>query len=152
MSGTTPAETNLEIATVNAFLAALEELDVQRAISYLSNKVVYHNVSLPPARGIDTVAKQLRMLAHYGTGFEARTHRIAANGPFVLTERTDAIEVGDWRAEFWVCGTFEVVDGRIVLWRDYFDWAALIGASVRGGVHALTTALDRRLARTGSSG
>jgi limonene-1,2-epoxide hydrolase len=38
-----------------------------------------------------------------------------------MTERTDSIIIGRFRAEFWVCGVFEVHDGKITLWRDYFD-------------------------------
>jgi limonene-1,2-epoxide hydrolase len=33
---------------------------------------------------------------------------------------------------FWVCGTFEVRDGRITLWRDRFDYADLTWAFLRG--------------------
>jgi len=40
-------------------------------------------------------------------------------------------------AEFWVCGTFEVRDGKIVLWRDYFDWGTFLMAGVRGLGRAL---------------
>ncbi|MGH3518225.1 MAG: limonene-1,2-epoxide hydrolase family protein [Haloechinothrix sp.] len=134
-----------EIATVRAFLAALEDLDIDRAVSHLAPDVVYQNVSLPAARGIAAVTRQLRWMAKYGTGFEARTHHIAADGPFVLTERTDVLEMGSWRAEFWVCGSFEVRDGRIVLWRDYFDWANVLGAGVRGAGRAAIAAISRRL-------
>ena len=27
---------------------------------------------------------------------------------------------------FWVCGTFEVSGGKIVLWRDYFDLGTFV--------------------------
>ncbi len=134
-----------EIATVREFLAALEDLDIDRAADCLSPDVHYQNVSLPAARGINAVTRQLRWLAKYGTGFEAQIHHIAADGPFVLTERTDVLVAGDWRAEFWVCGTFEVHDGRIVLWRDYFDWANVLGAGVRGAGRAAVAAISRRL-------
>jgi limonene-1,2-epoxide hydrolase len=54
-------------------------------------------------------------------GFEVKIHRIAADGNSVLTERTDALIVGPLRLQFWVCGIFEVHNGAITLWRDYFD-------------------------------
>ena len=50
-------------------------------------------------------------------GFEVKIHRIAAEGATVLTERTDALIFGPLRLQFWVCGVFEVHDGRITLWR-----------------------------------
>jgi limonene-1,2-epoxide hydrolase len=126
-----------EVQVVRDFLRALERLDIDAAVALLDDDVVYQNVPLPPARGRRAVEKQLRMMAKYGSGFEARIHSIAADGAVVLTERTDVIEVGRLRADFWVCGTFEVRDGRIVLWRDYFDYANLLWAFVRGAVRAL---------------
>ena len=50
------------------------------------------------------------------------THQIAesADGS-VLTERTDRFLIGETWLELPVSGTFEVRDGLIVAWRDYFD-------------------------------
>ena len=66
------------------------------------------------------------------TGFEVKIHRIAADGAAVLTERTDALIFGPLRLQFWVCGIFEVHDGRITLWRDYFDFFDMVKATLRG--------------------
>ncbi|GAA1200809.1 limonene-1,2-epoxide hydrolase family protein [Prauserella alba] len=135
-------------AVVRAFLSALERLDIDAALGYAADDIVYQNVPLPPARGKAAFEKQMRFLARYGSGFEARVHRIAADGPVVLTERTDVLAAGPWRAEFWVCGTFEVSDGEIVLWRDYFDWTTVLAASARGGVRALAKAVRTRSGRS----
>ncbi|WP_020668725.1 limonene-1,2-epoxide hydrolase family protein [Amycolatopsis nigrescens] len=133
--------------TVIAFLAALEDLDIDRAMEYAADDIVYQNVPLPPARGRAAVARQLGLAARYGTGFEVRNHHIAADGPIVLTERTDVLRAGAWSAEFWVCGTFEVRDGRIVLWRDRFDWTTFLAASARGAGRAAVSGLSRLAAR-----
>ncbi|GLZ08721.1 limonene-1,2-epoxide hydrolase [Actinomadura sp. NBRC 104412] len=127
---------------VTAFLSALEDLDVDRALTYADPQIVYQNVPLPPARGIKAFERQMRAMARYGTGFEARVHRIAENGSTVLTERTDALAINSWRAEFWVCGTFEVHDGKITLWRDYFDWTTVLAASAKGLLNAALNALQ----------
>ncbi|EFC84114.1 Limonene-12-epoxide hydrolase [Parafrankia sp. EUN1f] len=134
---TDPGSASEPRAVVRAFLAALERLDADAALALVSDDVVYQNVPLPPARGRVAVEKQLRWMLRYGTGFEARIHHLAADGPVVLTERTDVLRAGSWGAEFWVCGTFEVQDGRVVLWRDYFDWATFLAASARGAGKAL---------------
>jgi limonene-1,2-epoxide hydrolase len=133
------------IETVKAFLAALEGLDIDKALTYAAADVVYQNVPLPPARGLASFEKQLRTMAKYTSGFEAKLHHIAADGPVVLTERTDALEAGLWRAQFWVCGTFEVRDGRIALWCDYFDWTTVLASSARGGFRALASSVSRLL-------
>jgi limonene-1,2-epoxide hydrolase len=64
--------------------------------------------------------------------FEVKIHRIAADGAAVLTERSDALIFGRLRLQFWVCGVFEVHDGQITLWRDYFDFYDMIKATARG--------------------
>lgn len=132
-------------AVVTAFLHALERFDIDEALGYAAEDIVYQNVPLPPARGKQAFAKQMRGMAKYGTGFEGRIHNIAANGNVVLTERTDVLKVKKWEAAFWVCGTFEVRDGKIVLWRDYFDWTTVAAAGIKGAGRALTSAVSRRL-------
>jgi len=125
------------VATVKAFLDALSRLDTDAALNLLAEDVVYQNVSLPKATGRAAVAKQLALFGRYCTGFEAINHRIVGDGNTVLTERTDIIEIRKVRSEFWVCGTFEVRDGKIVLWRDYFDWANILAATAKGAGRAL---------------
>lgn len=71
-------------------------------------------------------------MERYDIGFEARLHRIAADETAVLTERTDILRWRRVSVAFWVCGTFETVDGKIAVWRDYFStknvaWGLLSG-------------------------
>jgi limonene-1,2-epoxide hydrolase len=144
-------DTATEIEVVRSFLQALGRLDIDAALEMTDPGIEYQNVPLPPARGRAAFERQMRVFERRFTGFEARLHAIAANGGTVLTERTDVIEVGRVRADFWVCGTFEVRAGRIVLWRDYFDYVDVTVAFARGAVRALAAAL-RGSARGGRGG
>lgn len=136
-----------EIEVVERFLTTLEALDVDGAVALCADDVVYQNVPLPPARGRRAVEKQLRAMAKAGTGFDVEMRNIAANGPIVLTERVDILRRGSFAMEFWVCGTFEVRGGKIVLWRDYFNWPTFLASGVRGAGRALVGAVTRRTAR-----
>jgi limonene-1,2-epoxide hydrolase len=49
-----------------------------------------------------------------------------------MKERTDSVIIGRFRADFWVCGVFDVHDGKITLWRDYFDVMDLVKGTFRG--------------------
>jgi limonene-1,2-epoxide hydrolase len=66
-------------------------------------------------------------------------HHVAANGDVVLTDRTDVIKAGSWETSFRVRGTFEVRDGRIVLWDDSFSWLELLESGVVGLGRMLTS-------------
>ena len=126
--------------TVEVFLAALQDQDIDAAGAVLDEHLVYQNVGFPTIRGRARAMKLFRGMEGRA-GFEVKTHRIAVNGSTVLTERTDALVFGRVRLQFWVCGVFEVTDGRITLWRDYFDMFDFTKALARGVVGAVIPAL-----------
>lgn len=126
--------------TVEVLLAALQDQDIDAAGAVLDEHLVYQNVGFPTIRGRARAMKLFRGMEGRA-GFEVKTHRIAVNGSTVLTERTDALVFGRVRLQFWVCGVFEVKDGRITLWRDYFDMFDFTKALARGVVGAVVPAL-----------
>jgi limonene-1,2-epoxide hydrolase len=107
-------------AIVERFLFAVQNEDFGTAEALLADDVRWQNVGYPTISGRRRILKLMRG-GQGRVGFEVKFHRIAEEGTAVLTERTDALIVGPLRFQFWVCGTFEVHDGRITLWRDYFD-------------------------------
>ncbi len=117
--------------TVEGFLTALQDADYEAAEAALDDDLVYENVGLPTIHGRRRAIELFRRMDGR-MRFEVKFHRIAADGAAVLTERTDALTIGRLRLQFWVCGVFEVHDGRITLWRDYFDFFDMFKATVRG--------------------
>jgi limonene-1,2-epoxide hydrolase len=107
-------------STVEAFLFAVQNEDFDAADLLLADDVRWQNVGIPTITGRQRIIKLMKG-GQGRLGFEVKIHRIAAEGTTVLTERTDALVVGPLRLQFWVCGVFEVHNGRITLWRDYFD-------------------------------
>ena len=127
LTGTAVANTR----TVEGFLNALQDEDFEAAEAALDDNLVYENVGLPTIRGRARAIKLFRQMEGRAA-FEVKIHRMAADGAAVLTERTDALIVGPLRLQFWICGVFEVHNGRITLWRDYFDFFDMFKATVRG--------------------
>ena len=127
LTGTAVANTR----TVEGFLNALQDDDFEAAEAALDDNLVYENVGLPTIRGRARAIKLFRQMEGRAA-FEVKIHRMAADGAAVLTERTDALIVGPLRLQFWICGVFEVHNGRITLWRDYFDFFDMFKATVRG--------------------
>jgi limonene-1,2-epoxide hydrolase len=126
--------------TVEVFLNALQDADLDTAGAALAEDLVYQNVGLPTIHGRNRAMKLFSSLGGAGA-FEVKIHRIAADGAAVLTERTDALIFGPLRLQFWVCGVFEVHDGQITLWRDYFDFFDMLKATVRGLVGLVVPSL-----------
>jgi len=142
---TTNVSTDVDNAhTVEVFLSALQDEDFDNAGAVLDDNLVYENVGFPTIRGRARAIKLFRGMQGKAR-FEVKIHRIAVNGASVLTERTDVLVVGPVRLQFWVCGVFEVRDGRITLWRDYFDMFDFTKAVVRGVLGAVVPALRPQL-------
>ena len=127
LTGTAVANTR----TVETFLNALQDTDYETAEVALDENLVYENVGLPTIRGRARAIRLFRQMEGRAA-FEVKIHRIAADGAAVLTERSDALIFGPLRLQFWVCGVFEVHNGRITLWRDYFDFFDMLKATARG--------------------
>ncbi|MGI9124664.1 MAG: limonene-1,2-epoxide hydrolase family protein [Mycobacterium sp.] len=125
---------------VEVLLSSLQDQDIDGAGAVLDENLVYQNVGFPTIRGRARALKLFRAMEGRA-GFEVKIHRIAVNGSAVLTERTDVLAIGPVRLQFWVCGVFEVHNGRITLWRDYFDMWDVTKALVRGVVGAAIPAL-----------
>jgi limonene-1,2-epoxide hydrolase len=137
-----PATEASPIRVVRQFLEGLAAGDLDGATDLLAPNVEYINVSTPTIRGRERVRRVLgAAMGLPGAGFEVYFHAISNEQGAVLTERTDVLTWGALRMQFWVCGRFDVRDGEIVLWKDYFDWANFTIAMLRGLVGVVIPAI-----------
>ena len=113
---------------VTAFIATIEMLDLEGALAFLADDVEYDNVPMGAVHGVDQVRATLGPFVGRFEEVDWPISRIAASGTaddgLVFTERVDRFRTGTTWIELPVAGVFEVHDGRITLWRDYFDLAA----------------------------
>ena len=99
--------------------------DAEALRPFFTDDVVYHNIPMDPAVGIDaTMAFIEGFLAMFDSLVIETTH-LAVRDNVVLTERIDTFTLGEVVAPLPVMGTFEVRDGKISAWRDYFDMAQI---------------------------
>ncbi|WP_019204359.1 limonene-1,2-epoxide hydrolase family protein [Tsukamurella sp. 1534] len=130
-------------AIVRKFLADMADARVDEAIAAFDEDVVYTNVGLPTVRGKRRAGGVIRLLSRPGLGFGVEIISSAAENGTVLTERVDELRVGPLAVRFWVCGRFDVRDGRIVLWRDYFDNVDIVKGVIRGVLALAVPAVQR---------
>jgi limonene-1,2-epoxide hydrolase len=109
--------------TVDAFLAAFVAMDFDTALPFLADDCEYTNIPIGTVRGHAGVREVLGPFFAPIHENEFLISRRAATGPVVFLERLDRhrLEHG-WR-ELPVNSVFEVDDGKVTVWRDYFDLA-----------------------------
>jgi limonene-1,2-epoxide hydrolase len=125
------------VRVVERFMQFLRCGDLDEAVALLAVDVRYENVGLPTVNGRERVRRLFGKGYDDGAGFDVVIHTICADGASVLTERTDILKFRQLHVQLWVCGRFDVRDGQIVLWRDYFDFLDFNKGLLRGmlGVH-----------------
>lgn len=109
-------------ATVRDFIAAFNANDLERIMGFFTEDCVYHNIPLEPAEGIEAIRGVLTGFSGISSEVDWVLHHIAESPEgAVLTERTDRFLIGEKWVEIPVMGTFDLRDGKICGWRDYFD-------------------------------
>jgi limonene-1,2-epoxide hydrolase len=108
---------------VRDFCAAASTRDAEVLRRFLADDVVYHNIPMAPAEGIEAAMGVITMFVGMCDALEFEIHHLASDGSTVLTERTDTFTIKGKTAPLPVMGAFHVADGKITAWRDYFDMA-----------------------------
>src|SRR5882672_8921170 len=114
------------IELVCRFCAAWSDnIGTAELVAFFTDDAVYHNIPLTPVTGREAIANTIGSFIRPGApgieSIEFRVINIAANGPVVMTERVDVFRLPGESFELQVMGTFEVRNGKITAWRDYFD-------------------------------
>ncbi len=109
---------------VSAFCRAWSNRDVDEILGYFAEDAVYHNMPMPPMQGKPAIKTLLQQIVSPTSWIEWETLNIAEAGNIVFTERVDRFEMGGKKVELPVAGVFEIENGKIKAWRDYFDMAA----------------------------
>jgi limonene-1,2-epoxide hydrolase len=107
--------------TVNAFCDAIATGDLDAIVGHFTPDAVYHNIPMAAVQGTDAIRATLASFMSPETKVVFEVTHQAVNGNVVLNERVDIFTTGDKVISIPVMGTFEVVDGKIAAWRDYFD-------------------------------
>ena len=113
---------------VQEFCDLMIKRDAEALRPLLAEDIVYQNVGMEAAAGIETVlANVAGQFAMFPDSYEYRTVNVVAEGDIVMNERIDMITGPDGNAHgLPVMGVFVVRDDKIVRWTDYWDSGLLM--------------------------
>ena len=116
------AEANGNVELVRRFCAEWANADIPKILAYFTDDAVYHNMPIQPIQGKDAIKGVIEQFMAPFERCDWEIKHIAAQGDVVLTERVDRF-FGEKTVELPVMGVFELRNGKIAAWRDYFDLA-----------------------------
>jgi limonene-1,2-epoxide hydrolase len=116
-----PTSTQVIEEFVAAFVAAWPIGDAARVAALFSEDASYQNGPLPAVRGRAAIQAVLAQFMAMGGAVTVDMPYLLADDRVVMTERVDHFVMGDKTLSLPVMGIFEVADGKITAWRDYFD-------------------------------
>lgn len=112
--------------TVNRFIELVVGGDLDGALALVSTDCEYDNVPMGKNIGPDAMKAFLAPMNEGVDEVVFEVLRQTATGNIVMNERVDRFRVGENWIDLPVAGVFEVgADGKITLWRDYFDLATM---------------------------
>ncbi|MGH9276124.1 MAG: limonene-1,2-epoxide hydrolase family protein [Acidimicrobiales bacterium] len=124
--------TDAPIDVVRSFCSAWGTKDLDAIVAFFTPDAVYHNIPLAPVVGPEQIKATIEGFSGGVESIEFRVDAIAADGGTVLTERHDIFTFANGLIDLPVMGTFEVVDGKIAAWRDYFDMNQFLSQMPQG--------------------
>jgi limonene-1,2-epoxide hydrolase len=115
------------IEVVRAFMSAMEKKDYDTGVLYIADSCEYINP--PPLGSVQGPAGVRAVLEPFFAPVIENIfviHRESVAGNVVFLERLDRHRLPKGWVELPVTGVFEVHDGKITYWRDYFDLATIM--------------------------
>jgi limonene-1,2-epoxide hydrolase len=112
---------------VRQFCEAWSRKDIDELLGFFTEDAVYHNIPIDPAVGHEAIRNIMNIFVPMATEIIFEITNLATDGNTVLTERVDHFVMPDRSFGLPVMGTFEIRDGKIAAWRDYFDMAQFMG-------------------------
>lgn len=121
-------QTITPVDTVMSFSNAMEQMDFDTALQFVADDLIYTN---SPNTTVHGPAGVREVLEPFFAPIEENTfviQRRVAQDNLVVLERLDRHRVPQGWFELPVTGVYEVEDGKIKYWREYFDMGTILEA------------------------
>lgn len=113
---------------IRGFVAAWSRLDADELASYFTEDGTYHNIPSSAVQGRDNIQQFITGFIRPWESTDWEIVSLLAEGDVVMVERLDKTVVAGSAVNLPCFGYFELEDGKIKMWRDYFDLATYTSA------------------------
>jgi len=106
---------------VSRFVAGWGRAEVDELLDYFTDDAVWHPMPMSPIVGKAALREAFKVWLDTTAQGGAEIHEQVSNGRIVMHERTDRFSFDGKEHVLPVCAVFEIENGRIAAWREYFD-------------------------------
>ena len=117
---------NLDV--VREFIESWSDLDAARLADYFTEDGTYFNIPAKPVTGRAQVQGFIEAFLATWTETTWDILNMAEHGDIVFCERLDRTKTTQGDVDLPCVGVFEMRDGKIHVWRDYFDMGTFVNA------------------------
>jgi limonene-1,2-epoxide hydrolase len=121
-----PMADNAEI--VREFIGCWSKLDPEELAGYFAEDGCYYNMPFQPVKGKEAVLGFITEFTKTWTETDWEILNLVESGDVVVCERVDRTRSTSGNVDLPCVGVFEMRDGKISEWRDYFDLATYTNA------------------------
>jgi len=114
---------------VRDFISIWSTLDVDKIVDFFTEGGTYYNMPIEPVSGKDNLREFIKGFIAEWTETDWEIKLLVSDGDTVIAERLDRIKQADRSIELPCLGIFEMENGKIKEWRDYFDLNTYMKAS-----------------------
>jgi limonene-1,2-epoxide hydrolase len=120
---------NNPMEVIDAMIAGWTKRDVKAIMACFSADAIWNNIPYRAIAGRDAIETSIAAFLGTVQSVEFKIHHAGMIGPdIVVNERSDIFVNNEGRRiDLQVMGIFEVHEGLITHWRDYFDAKAMAG-------------------------
>ena len=113
---------------IREFVAVWSNLDAEEISSYFTEDGIYHNIPSTSVQGRDNIQQFVTAFSQSWESTDWEIISLLAEGDVVMVERLDKTVVAGSPVNLPCFGYFELENGKIKIWRDYFDLATYTDA------------------------
>lgn len=114
--------------TVREFISQWSNLDAAELAAYFTEDGIYHNIPSSEIKGRENIERFITGFSRSWESTDWEIISLLADGDVVMVERLDKTVVAGSPVNLPCFGYFQLENGKIKIWRDYFDLATYTSA------------------------